>query len=133
MFVQIRSPLCIFRGIVSCVSGNHMETLPTRRALRHLLDADAEVTDLESGIRIRERTKDLNLHGCGMSTATPFPAGTRVILKVSYGREKITAFGKVIYGRLDIGMGIAFTTIEPEDQKLLEDWIAGLAMAESQS
>jgi len=50
----------------------------TRRALRHLLDADAEVTDLESGIRITERTKDLNLHGCGMSTATPFPAGTRV-------------------------------------------------------
>jgi hypothetical protein len=39
----------------------------------------------------------------------------------AYGRQKITAFGKVIYGRRDIGMGIIFTTVEPEDQKLLED------------
>ena len=32
--------------------------------------------------------------------------------------------GKVIYDRQDMGMGIVFTTFEPEDQKLLEDWIA---------
>lgn len=110
-----------------------MESRSTRRALRHSLDVDVEVTDLESGIRIRERTKDLNLYGCGVSTATPFAAGTRVMLKVAHEREKITAFGRVIYGRLDIGMGIVFTTVEPQDQRLLEAWIAGLAVAESHS
>jgi hypothetical protein len=110
-----------------------METRSTRRALRHSLAVDVEVTNLELGIQISERTKDLNLYGCGVNTATPFPAGTKVMLKATYGREKITAFGKVIYGRRDIGMGIVFTTIEPEDQKLLEDWIAELDMPESQS
>jgi hypothetical protein len=59
-----------------------------------------------------------------VSTATPFPAGTKVIFRVAYREKQIVAFGKVIYGRQDIGMGIAFTTIGPEDQKLLEDWFA---------
>jgi PilZ domain len=100
----------------------------TRRALRHSLIVDVEVVDLKSGIQIRVRTRDLNLYGCGVSPATTFPAGTKVMLKMAYGAEKITAFGKVIYVRQDIGMGIVFTTVEPEDQKLLEDWIAELSI-----
>jgi hypothetical protein len=97
-----------------------MEHRSSRRALRHSLTADVEVVDLKSGIQIRERAKDLNLYGCGMNTATPFPAGTKVMLKIAYGGEKITAFGKVIYGRTDIGMGNVFTTFEPEGQNFLK-------------
>jgi hypothetical protein len=44
------------------------------------------------------------------------------VLKVAFGREKIAAFGEVIYGRPDFGMGVVFSTMELEDQKLLEDW-----------
>lgn len=105
-----------------------METPSIRRALRHSLIVDVEVTDLESGIQIRERTKDVNLYGCGVNTATTFPAGTKVVVKMVCGLEKVKAFGKVIYGRQDIGMGIVFTTVEPEDQRLLENWIAELAI-----
>jgi hypothetical protein len=47
---------------------------------------------------------------------------------MAYGREKIEVFGRVIYGRPEIGMGIVFRAAEPEDQKLLEDWIADLAI-----
>jgi len=107
-----------------------MEPRSTRRALRHSLIVDVEIVDLESGIQLREPSKDLSVYGCGLSTATPFPAGTKVRLKMTYGLEKITVFGKVIYGRPDIGMGIVFTTVEMEDQRLLEDWIAKLAMPE---
>jgi hypothetical protein len=105
-----------------------MEPQSTRRALRHSLIVDVEVIDPESGMQIRESTKDLSLYGCGVSTATPFLAGTKVVLKMAYGRGKIEVFGRVIYGRPDIGMGIGFTTVEPEDQKLLEDWITELAI-----
>jgi hypothetical protein len=101
-----------------------METRSGRRAPRYPLAVDVELTDLQSGIEIKERTRDLSLSGCGVNTATPFSAGTKVVLKVAYRGKQIVAFGKVIYGRLDIGMGIAFTTIAPEDQKLLEDWFA---------
>ena len=101
-----------------------METPSDRRASRYPLAVDVELTNLESGIQIKERTRDLSLSGCGVNTSTPFPAGTKVMLKVAYRGKQIVAFAKVIYGRRDIGMGIAFTTIEPEDQKLLEDWFA---------
>ena len=110
------------------IGENGMEPRPARQGLRHSVIVDVVVIDLESGIRIRERTKDLSLYGCGVRTATPFAAGTKVVLKIAYRAEKIAVFGKVIYGRPDIGMGIAFTTVEPEDQKIIEDWIAELAI-----
>ena len=103
-----------------------MKTRPARRGQRHPIAVDVEVTNLELGIQIKERTKDLSLYGCGLSTATPFSAGTKVMLKVTYAGQEIVVFGKVIYGRPDIGMGIVFTTVEPEDQRLLETWIAEL-------
>jgi hypothetical protein len=99
-----------------------------RWAQRHWLPFDVVVINSESGIQIRERTRNLNLYGCGVSTATPFPAGTKVVLMMAYRQEKIAALGKVIYGRPDIGMGIVFTNIEPKDQKIIEDWIAELAV-----
>jgi PilZ domain len=108
-------------------SGWLVESKDNRRAPRHALIVDVVVTDMQSGIQIRERTKDLNCYGCGVSTATPFVTGTKVMLNVNYGQEKITAFGKVIYARTDIGMGIVFSTIEPKDQRLLEAWIAETA------
>ena len=101
-----------------------MKTSSPRRAARHGLAVEVEVTNLESGIEIKERTKDLSLYGCGVSTATPLPAGTKVMVRVVHEGKQIIAFGKVIYGRQDIGVGIAFTTVAPEDQKLLEDLLA---------
>ena len=112
------------------MAGRHdMETPSTRRAPRHALEADVMVTDLQSGIHISERTKDLSRCGCGVTTTTPFPAGTRIMLKATYREETITAFGKVAYGRPNIGMVIAFTTVAPEVQKLIEDWIAELEIS----
>jgi PilZ domain len=96
----------------------------TRGALRHAVVVDVEITDSQSGIRIKERTKDLSLYGCRVSTAMPFPAGTKVMLKMVYEGKEIAAFGQVMYGRPDIGMGIAFTAVAPKDQKLLENLFA---------
>jgi hypothetical protein len=46
------------------------------------------------------------------------------MLKMVYAGKEIVAFGQVMYGRPDIGMGIAFSAIAPKDQKLLEDLFA---------
>ena len=105
-----------------------MEPRSIRREPPHSVIVEVKITDLESGIQIKVDTNDLTLYGCSVSIATPFPAGTKVMLKIAYRRKRITAFGKVIHSRPDIGMGIVFTTVEPEDQKLLEDWIAELAI-----
>ena len=97
-----------------------MKALDARRATRHELSHDIEITDSESGIQIRARTKDLSLYGCGVTTATPFPAGSKVMLKIYGEKQIVIAFGKVMYGRQD-SMGIALTAIAPNDQKALED------------
>jgi len=110
-----------------------LETMYVRRVPRHSLDVNVEVTNLDSGVRINQRTKDISLYGCGVDTAMPFPAGASVMLKIAYKAENITLFGRVVYGRPDIGMGIAFTTSEHEDLTLLAEWIAGLATPEFKS
>jgi hypothetical protein len=46
------------------------------------------------------------------------------MLKIDHGEHEIVAFGKVIYGRKDLGMGIAFTIVGPHEQTLREDWFA---------
>ena len=97
------------------------QSIDTRRALRHPIVVEIEVTDQLSGIKIKDHTRDLSRFGCGVTTTTPFPAGTKVTLKIVYGNKKIVAFGQVMYGRADIGMGIAYTNIAPKDQELLED------------
>jgi hypothetical protein len=97
----------------------------TRRAPRLPLVVDVELTNLKSGIQIKERTRDLSLFGCGVgATSLHFSAGTEVTLKLAYGGTEIVAFGRVIYARPDIGMGVAFTFIGTDDQKLLEAWLA---------
>jgi hypothetical protein len=102
-----------------------IETRSARRTLRHTIDIDVEVTDSLSGIQIKARAKDLSLYGCGVNTKTPLPSGTKVLVKMVYEGKQVAAFGQVMYGRPDIGMGIAFTGLAPNDRKLLDDWFSG--------
>jgi hypothetical protein len=63
-----------------------LEPRSIRRALRHSLTTDVVLVNLESGIQIRECTKDLDLFGCDVSSATHFPAGNKVMPKIAHGR-----------------------------------------------
>jgi hypothetical protein len=95
-----------------------------RLAPRYSFVVDIEVTDLQSETQIRERTKDLSLFGCDVNTLKPFPKGTRVRIKLSHGGADVVALATVAYARPDIGMGVVFTSIEPEDERILKGWIA---------
>lgn len=95
----------------------------TRRAPRYLLEVDVEVTDLESGMRVKEKTKDLSLFGCGIDTSVAFPRSRKVRIEIVHEDEKMLAVGRVVYAEADIGMGVAFIRVEPEDQRILERWI----------
>jgi hypothetical protein len=101
---------------------------PPRRLQRHSVVVDVAVFDLDSGFEIQAYTRDLNLFGCSVPTTTPFPAGTKVVLRMSYRQAKVAVFGRVVYGRLDIGMGIVFTVVEPEDLNTIESWISELIL-----
>jgi hypothetical protein len=70
--------------------------------------------------------EDLSVFGCFVETTAPFPAGTKVRMRISHGGVNFTAQGKVAYARNNGGMGIAFTSIEPSGLSILDAWLADL-------
>ncbi len=85
------------------------------------------MTDVQSAIQIRGQTKDLSLFGCTVDAANLFPHGTRVMIKIVHGGLKFEGFGQVAYARPDLGMGVVFTSMEPESEQILESWITDLS------
>ncbi len=102
-----------------------MEYEVARQTPRYSFVVDVEVTDVRLGIQIRGRTKTLSLFGCGVDTSK-FAKGTTVTIKLSHRGTEVKALAKVVYSSSDLGMGVAFTSVEPEDEMILEGWIADL-------
>jgi hypothetical protein len=94
------------------------------RAHRYSFVAMIEVTDLQSETQLKAQTSDLSLFGCHVNTPKPWPAGTKVRIRITHGGVVFATFGWVANARPDEGMGISFTSIEEKDQGTLEKWIA---------
>lgn len=93
------------------------------RATRHRFAARVEVVDVESEKQVTAITGDLSIFGCFIETATPFPRGTKVRLRINHHGSTFAAIGQVSYSK-PAGMGIRFGTIEPAHQQTLEKWLA---------
>jgi len=98
--------------------------LERHRARRYSFHASIELTDLQSETQIKEQTSDLSLFGCHVDTVKPLAPGTKVRIKISHRGEYFEALGKVANARPNAGIGIVFTRIEPNDQLVLDKWIA---------
>jgi hypothetical protein len=98
--------------------------LEPHRARRYFFNASIELTDLQSETQTKEQTRDLSLFGCHVDALKPLPPGTKVRIKILHRSENFDALGKVVYTRENEGMGILFTKIEPNDQLVLDKWIA---------
>jgi len=96
------------------------------RARRYPFVAAVELTAVESNSILKEKTKDLSLYGCHVATKTPWAAGTKVRIRISHLGASFAALGTVAHSHAGAGMGIAFTRIGPNEQALLDSWIAGL-------
>ncbi|MGA3087777.1 MAG: PilZ domain-containing protein [Terriglobales bacterium] len=64
------------------------------------------------------RLTDLSLGGCYLTTASPFPRGTRVTLSIKTTSLEIRAGGVVLVAHPEFGMGVEFlqTTSEQREQ-----------------
>jgi len=101
------------------------------RARRYPFVASIELTDLQSETRIRGQISDLSLFGCHVETENILPIGTMLMLRIIHAGANFIALGKVAYALQRVGMGIAFTEIEPSNQLVLEKWIEQLREAQS--
>lgn len=96
------------------------------RARRYPFIASIELTDLESETQIRLHTSDLSLFGCRVAAGVDVPLGAKIRIRIIHGGTSFQALGKVVYTGTKVGMGIVFTTIESNDQPILEKWIGEL-------
>ena len=107
-------------GIESQQRGHAPIRSEFHRARRYPFAANIELTDVRSEGSLTARTTDLSLLGCYASTTSPFPKATKVSLRTMHGGTSLTALGKAVYSTPSPGMGIAFTTIEPSSQAILD-------------
>jgi hypothetical protein len=85
---------------------------------------DVEMTDVQSGVQIKGRTKQLSLLGCGIDALRLFPKGTNVKIKLTHQEAEASVLARVVYASGELGMGFAFISVEKEDQRILEWWLA---------
>lgn len=94
---------------------------------RYPFTAAAEALDSQCRTRLSARTTDLGRGGCYLDTFSPFPQKTRVKLRITREKSSFTADAKVVYSKVGMGMGVEFTSIEPEQVGILEKWIEELS------
>jgi hypothetical protein len=100
------------------------------RGLRAEFAANIVITDVMSEKQLSTRTSNLSVSGCLVSTSTPFNKGDNIRISIVHAGAKFEGFGRVIFANAD-GMGVAFTTIEPQYQAVLDRWMSDLRATNS--
>jgi hypothetical protein len=106
---------------------SHKVSLRDRRyAIRYPFAADAEVLDLESGVRSEGITSDLSLGGCFVCTSKPLAVKSRARVTLKRKGESVEALAMVRIVKPRIGMGLEFIDIESTSNSTLARWLAQL-------
>ena len=101
---------------------------PERRAnTRFAFSVAAEVVELRSQARITSRSSDLGLGGCYVDTLTPFPVGSPVKVRLTQANRTFEAQAAVTYAKVGMGMGLAFSEVQPDQLATLQDWVRELS------
>ena len=105
----------------------HKVSLRDRRyAIRYPFAADAEVLDLESGVRSDGVTSDLSLGGCFVCTSKPLPVKSRARVTLKRKNESVETLATVRIVKPKIGMGLEFIDVEQASVSILTRWLEQL-------
>lgn len=98
-----------------------------RTTTRYPFSATCDATEPKSHARIIGRTSDLGRGGCYIDTISPFPVGTILVIRINLESQTLTIEAKVAFSQAGMGMGLALTKAAPDQQALLDEWIAELS------
>ena len=99
------------------------EQRPERRARPRIkVKVPIELFAPESDVPIRGATSDLSEIGCYIETMFPFPVGTTLEMSLQL-EGTLLAVGTVVTCDPQVGNGIEFTKMLPEDQEELRAYI----------
>ena len=95
-----------------------------RRVPRYAFIATAELIEQKTDVRIATRVSELSLHGCYLDMMNPFPPETLVLVKISAGDVIFQAKSKIVYVQPNLGAGVTFLEVTPENEAILQRWLA---------
>jgi PilZ domain-containing protein len=98
-----------------------------RSCPRYPLSSAVEAFDTLANTRIFGRLSDIARNGCYVDTISPFAVAAAVHLTIKRERQVFKTDATVVYAQVGMGMGLLFTTAEPEHLQLLGTWLAELA------
>ncbi len=97
-----------------------------RTSPRYPFTATCDATEPKSGAKIIGRTSDLGIGGCYIDSIGPFPMGTNLVVRINRDQQTLKIQAKVVFAQPGMGMGLAFTHAEPDQQAILDQWISEL-------
>jgi len=103
----------------------HAPAAVDRRAHpRYTFAASAEVVAIDAGARTTASVRDLSEQGCYLDTESPPPLGIAVSVRITKGEEVFEASARVVFNQPGKGVGLMFTSADPECLVTLNTWIA---------
>ncbi len=87
----------------------------------------AELVEIKTGERITAQTTQLSSGGCYTGALNPFAEDTAVRVRLSKDGKVFESAGRVLHVHAEFGMGIVFENVAPEQQRVLDAWLAGSA------
>lgn len=103
----------------------HNEGGAERRTVhRHPFIAVAELTGVGSNQRLSAQTTQLSSTGCYLGTANPFPEGARIRIRLTKDGQAFETGARVLHVHKEFGMGVIFEDVAPEEQRILDSWLA---------
>ena len=104
-----------------------------RSCPRYPFSPSVEAVDVQAKTRIVGRLSDIGRNGCYMDTISPFAAEAAVTLTITKEDQSFRTEAKVVYSQIGMGMGLLFTTAEPEQLRLLGMWLRELGGEKSET
>lgn len=98
-----------------------------RSCPRYPFSPEVEVVDIQSHTRLRARLSDISRNGCYVDTINPFARGSAVTLTIKKDDLSFKTHAKAVYSNVGMGMGMLFTTAEPDHLQVLGKWLSELS------
>jgi hypothetical protein len=91
---------------------------------RYPFVAAAEIFEPVSRTSFQGRTAEISTRGCYVDMLIPLAPNTVFQLRIHRDAGTFETWGRVAYAQKGLGMGVAFLKTEPEQEKIIESWIA---------
>lgn len=98
-----------------------------RRSPRYKCEASAEIREKGKDSRTWAACKDISMHGCYVETATAYPVGTLLTMRIDAQNVRIQVQAEVRVSYPHLGMGLAFTQMAEQDRTRLKEMLRTIA------